>query len=248
MRLNIENLIDIIKKTTTNNLGDYTQLSFDNNRIKCSIINQEKNIITKLNIENNVIEDLDEDIELNFISPEVNLIPYLRIFENNIIDLKYTKLRTNIVGVFNLSDGKLKTRISLSEPIISRYFTKSPNNLNEIHSFDIDSAFLSAFDKLKKISAKTDKLYLSSKNKIFSIETGDKSIAYTNEVLIEICKCDAEDFCGLYIFKNIQALISILSKDIKYKASLLSGGKDKHVLYIKSEDGSEEYFALPSKM
>lgn len=245
MRLNIENLINVIKKTTTNNIGDYSQLCIENNKITCSIINQEKTIITKLNIKNNIIEDLDEDIELNFISPEINLIPYLKIFENDVINLKYTKLRTNIVGVFNLSDGKLKTKISLAEPIINRYFSKSAEGLKEVYSFKIDDDFISAFDKIKKISAKTDKIYFISKDGTFSIETGDKSTPYTNEVSIEVYNNLDNDFMGQYSFKNLQSLLSILSSDIDYNVYILANPKGKCILNIKSKNNEEEYFIFP---
>lgn len=252
MYLNINNFIEIIRKTTVNYIGDYTQIVFDNttNKINCSIINQDKTIISKLNIDNNIIEGLDKTVEFNMVSPEINMIPYLQLFDEDIVELKYIETKSSIIGKIILKSNDLETNVNLSEPIITRYFSKNLKDISVKYSLAIDDKFISAFDKIKKIASRNNSLYFTCENNTFKLETGNKKEKYINSVSIDINKdLDLKDFTCKYIYKNIQGLFSILSSDTKYNLDILETFTNKkesrYLLYLYDLDKSEEYYALP---
>lgn len=246
MELNIKNFITTIKKSTINHMNDYCQFQFKDNKISWSLINQEQNIISRGNIENNIISGINEDLEINMSTPEINVIPYLQMFQNECVDVKYTKLRAQIASVLKLKDDDITATINLSEPVISRYFSKTANNLNVAFKTEIDASFKSSFDKIKKIAARTNKIYLISENGCFFIESGDRSIKYVNSVRVEIQNAEkaSQSFVSQYIYKNVQALFSVLSDDTTYFLELLTNGK-AYISYIYSDNKSEEYYIMP---
>lgn len=247
MELDIKNFIVAMKKATVNHINDYCQLLFENDKVKCSLINQEQNLISKLNIDNDIFDDLDESLELNMSIPEVNIIPYLQLFESETVDVTYTKMRNNIVNVLNLKDGDIQTKINLSEPVISRYFSKNPSSLKSAFKIEIDSVFKDSFDKIKKIAVRTNKIYFVSENNKFYLESGDKSVPYINSVRVDMnAECN-DNFISQYQYKNVHSLLSILSNEKTYYLELLTNGK-ANISYIYDDEKTEEYYILPQQI
>lgn len=247
MELNIKNFTVVMKKATVNHMNDYCQLTFENNKIKCSLINQEQNLISRLNIDDDIFDELDESLELNMSIPEVNIIPYLQLFDSETVDVEYTKMRNNIVSVLKLKEGDIQTKINLSEPVISRYFSKNPSSLKSAFKIEVDSVFKESFDKIKKIASRTNKIYFVSEKNRFYLESGDRSVPYINSVRVDMNADCSSDFASQYQYKNVHSLLSVLSEEKDYYLELLTNGK-ANISYIYDEDKTEEYYILPQQI
>ena len=254
MKINVKKFSEVLKKATLFYLCDFTQLVLSKDKINCGITNQNKTFIIKLNLDNDIFIDFDKDkIELNIIDPGQTIIPYIQLFDKEIVDSKYTILRDDIIQNIKLSDKETKTsmKLNFAEPMITRIYKSSiKDDTQYLYEQDIDENFIDIYEKIKKISSRTNKIYFQvEKNKIY-IEAGDKSVEFTNSVKIELNDVKGDDTNIFFDFKTFASALSVLdygNKKYKFKLAVKNkkiGNEIKAVgiFYILSDDKSEEYF------
>lgn len=253
MKINIAEFIKIIKKLTVNYTNDYCQFVISQNSIKGSILNDSGNVISKINIKNDLIDIVENEVEFNIFNSETTIIPYLQLFESETVDLKIEILRHNLVKNLILNDkiSKVKTKLNLCEPLVKRYFAKEglSNQLSFACDFILTENFIDCYNKIKKIAQKNDKIYIVSEQNQLFLESGDRSTPHINSAKIEIDNKANEDFVLCFIFQNFSALLSILEFTNKtYSLKIMcKKEKDMGILYISDEDKTEEFYITSFK-
>ena len=239
MKINIDNFKEVLKKATINNIISTVQLKFIGGKITSSMISNDNNAISILNIDNDVL-DTNDEVDFNFLEPAQEVTPYLNIFDNNEVNIKIQK--NKIV----LNDKNQQSRINFCSPIIVTLFGKTDVK-KDAHWFfetDIDEEFIKAYNKIKKIGSKFGRVYFDISNGKFIIETADKTNEFSNG--LKIVLSDAKDvkdrnLCFLYTdLTSIMKVITESNKDFKIKFTY-NEKQELGLLYVYSKDDSEKY-------
>lgn len=256
MKINIVKLQDIIKKSTINYINNFCQLNIDKQSIKCSLNTTEKTALSILNVKNDIILDMKDDEEWiwNWAEPNTEVIPYMQLFDNEIIDFEFKNNNSSHGDVcLYLKDKQLKTKINFSQPIYSNiYQNKNTSEHPYFTSVLIDDSFLLKYNKVKKIANRTEKLYFSIDNDVLFVESGDKTNKFSNSVKIELDEITNKQpehpssFSLAFNCRNFMSLMSVIDVDIlDYTLSFsFSASKKLGALKLESSDKSEKFFLM----
>ena len=246
MIVNVKRFEDVIRKCTINHLIDYVQLTITPETITTKLINSEKNAISILNLPNNVILEMKKGntLEFNFDEPASQVIPYINLFdvEEAILEEKKEKIQ--------LVSGSLKTKITLCQPQEAKIFgADAPKAGNKpFVTIKVNDIFKEAYNKIKKIAPKFNKVYFTVDSGTLYIETTDKTNPASNGIKLDIFSCEDEankTIC--FPFKNLNSVMSVLDEgsytvDVYYIEAADMG----MVAFIK-EDDSEKYYVFSVK-
>lgn len=187
-----------------------------------------------LNMENDVFIDPKDDITLNFSAPKTEIRPFIELIDEEQVSISLHKNRM-------LINNQLK--IHFDDPsVISTLESDGPlNNIEYFIDIDMDDEFFNKFKKIKKIGNRFGKIYITvSKNELY-IETTDKTNAFSNGMNFKICDIENEDLSLCFDYVPFSNMMSVI--DFGFKAKLASVD-DGGLIYMKKEDGSENYFLM----
>ena len=159
MKINIDNFKEVLKKATINNIIKTVQLKFRDGKITSSMISDDNAAISILNVDNDVLTT-DDEVDFNFSEPETEVKPYLKVFDNNEVEIKLYKNK------ILLRDTNQQTNINYCNPIIVTLFGKQDvkEDANWFFETKIDEDFIRAFNKIKKIGPKFGRVYFEIDN------------------------------------------------------------------------------------
>lgn len=240
MILNVNNLKDVLKKTTLNFSIETIQLKFGAGRIKSSVSSSDNNAIAILDLENRVIDTIDE-VDFNFSEPAQSVIPFLNIFDEQLVDLKIYENR------MTLKSGRQRTNIGFCSEIIINTFGADTmkTDLDWFFEFDVDEAFKENFKKIKKIGARFGNVYFEVKEGKVIIETSDKTNQYSNGLRFTMGNAESQDLVLCFDYKNMVNLMTVLEEREDFSISLVyKEEQELGMLYAKSENELEKYFLL----
>lgn len=243
MKINIPEFEKILRKATMNYVMDFIKLEITKEKIKSKLLNTKRDAVVVLDIENKMIPDLKDGDSLDWCwsDPNEKVIPYLQLFDSEEATIKIQNEKINI------ENGALKTKINFSAPQANKLFTAdSPNNKNQpFHTIVVNEDFLGAYNKIKKIATRHQKVYFSIENKKLFIETTDKSNVYENSLKFEIGEVEEDDFNLCFDYKNFTSMMSCLDENEKYRISLYYMKSNKlGMCYLFKKDESEKYFLM----
>lgn len=239
MKINIKNFKSVLKKATINNIISNVQLNFGDGKITSSMISNDNNAISILNVDNDVL-DTNDEVDFNFLEPRQEVKPYLDIFDNNEVDIRI--LKNKII----LKDANQQTKINFCSPIIVTLFGKTDvkKDANWFFETDIDENFIGAYDKIKKIGAKFGRVYFEIINNKFVIETADKTNEFSNGLKIILSDAKNIDNISLsFVFVDLTNIMKVITEsDKEFKIKFTYNEKQElGLLYIYSIDQSEKY-------
>lgn len=248
MKINIPKFEDLLKKATVNYLVDFVQLNITPDKITAGLISSSKDVISILNIDNDIILDLKEgdELEWNWFEPNQNVVPYLRLFDDDIADAKEQKEKLSI------QKGSLKSKLNFSATMSNKIWNtqNTRDGVEFFYTVGMDEDFIEAYDKIKKIGTQHGKIYFTVEDKKLYIETTDKTNTYSNGLKFEIDKVDDqdEDFSMCFNYKNFTSLMSVLSDETDFSISLAYVHEQGlGMAYVTNISNSERYFLMSFK-
>jgi len=239
MEINVENFKTVLKKATMNFSINSVQLKVNQDRITSQMINDERDVIVFLNMENNVFKNCGE-MELNFGNPSQQLIPFLNLIDDEEINmvLKDEKMV--------LKNGRQKSNIHFCSPTVVGVFSSQPQIIDNFLEMVIDDEFQENFDKIKKMGARFGSIYFNVENKMFSIEITDKSNRYANGLKFDLMDVNFNDLTMRFNFKNVVNLMAVVNgnnNDFKMKFAY-KPDQEMGMITVQNESSDELYYLL----
>lgn len=246
MIINLKEFEDVIRRATINFLVDFVQLNVTKDRIKAKMTNG-RGSISILDMPNNMIFEmkLGDELQLNFDDPQASVLPYLATL-GDVEDALFDEKREKVV----LKAGKINTKISLAFPQDNKIFLPDApkSSITPFTTFDIDSDFMEAYSKMKKVASKFEKVYFTVEDGKLYLETTDKTNTASNGVRVDLFEVEGEDpkvIC--FPFKNVSNIIS-LANDDQFTMSL-TYVKDQQMgmMTVARKDSTENYYQFSLK-
>jgi len=244
MKINISNFKDLIKKSTLNFSLENVQLKFGEGRVKCNMMSSNSNCIVILDLPNNVLS-INDEVDFNLSDPSKDTMPYLNLFEAEEVDIKLYDNRILLKDI----ERKQKSSISFCSPIIINKFGFENINVKDedwLTEMKIGVDFVTMFNKIKKVGARFSKVYFTSKDGVFYIETTDKSNEFSNGLSFDLMEVDIPDVTLCFTFKDIVNLMNTIDynyENFNFKFSYIEA-QDRGMLYAYNTDKSENYCLL----
>jgi len=240
MKLNVENLKDVIKRSTLNYLISSIQLKFNNDKIISNMISTSMDAVIMLELDNNVIDiKSKDDIMFNFTEPNINVKPFLDLIDDELIDIVIDDSKVK------LGSSKQKMTFHFSSPdFVSSYKGDKPKIDNWFFNEKINDDIINKFNKIKKIAGKFGKIYFTIEDNKLYIETTDKTNTFANSMKFEIGDVDYKNLTLCFDFKNVNALLSLISKTYDNYIIKLHITEDEEggMLKFEKTDGSENFY------
>lgn len=248
MKINIRELERIIRKATVSYMIDFVRLELTKDNIKARLIGPSK-VISLLDVPNTVIPEMSDgdEIEFNWLEPNVQVMPYIRLFEEEEVDLKIAKQSMTI------KDKSQKSKINFSMPQTNAMFGSDAPNAQTYYFTDIvfDDTFMEAYNKIKKIGTQHQKIYFTVEDGKLYIEATDKTNVYANQLRFEIAdvdtsteffaSLDSPDFFLCFDYKNFTSVMMILDDPSMFKLKLsYKPAQQAGIAYIIETDADED--------
>lgn len=245
MNINTENFKLFLKKATLNYMIDSVQMSFTKELVSSKMISSSSDAISILNVENGILPNIskNDNIVFNFSEPNASLVPYLNLIDDDedteikIFEEKITLVQRN-----------QKSNIFFCSPyVVSVFEADAPrSDIDYFTSIDIDEDFMTAFNKIKKIGSKFNKVYFGVDNNTLYIETSDKQNRFSNGLRIDLSECEFDDMSICFDFKNITNAIGILGNDFSMNIAYVKE-QELGMLSISNEDETEKYYLMSKR-
>ena len=246
MKINVKELKNVLSKATLNNSIENVRLTFTKDTVTSNMISANRDVIVRLNMDNEVIK---EDAEFNFINPNKDLTPFLNLLnseEEVDIVIKDEKIA--------LSSGTSKMSIHFCAPqVVSVFEGQMDMDIVPFYEMVIDEVFIDAFNKIKKIAPSYGNIYFSVIDGSFLMEALDKDNKFSNVLSIELNNKLAKGIDNVTLcfdYKNFNNLISVVNGDAEdfqlefYYIENHGAG----MLQTKKNDESEQYSLMSITM
>lgn len=240
MVINVENLQEIIKKSTLNYVIPSVQLKVDSDKITTKMRSATNTVVVYLDIENDVISDVPDEIELNFDEPNVKVRPYLNLIDTQTVDATFADDKITLI------DGKHKTNLHFCMSSFVTTFTGQEPNTTIFQELPLTVEVGEIFDKIRKVAGKFEKVYFTVKDKKFIVETTDRTNRFSNGISFELGDIDYNNIDICFEFKNFNAVLQCIDDDLSEFTAKFTWVEQQQagmVLFEKS-DGSEKYYLL----
>lgn len=248
MLIDISNFKTILKKATLNFSIESVQLVFTKERIKSKMITPASDGIVILDVDNNVLPDMNKNdtIVMNFIEPNSNIVPYLNLID----DGEETKINIHDEKI-TLIQGKQKSNIFFCSETVVNVFD-SDNTRPDVEYFKqlpLDDDFINAFNKIKKIGSKFNKIYFGVSNDKLYIETSDKQNRFSNGLRIDLCDMKKSDMFMCFDFKNVVNVMSVMngSSDDFICHFAYVDEQELGMLFFGKNDETELYYVMSKR-
>lgn len=250
IKLNVEKFKQVLKKATLNLSFDSVQLSLSEETISSKMISRDNSAITMLSIPNDgIVRGVGtEPLVLNFVEPNVNLVPFLNLFGEDEIDL--VKNESSMV----LKHGKQRSTVRLSiEQAISIFTRPGVNpNIQNFVTLPVSDDFVELFGKIKKVGTRFGKVYFGVDDNTLYIETTDREEGFANSLRFELMEnIDSRDLSLCYNFKNLVNLMNCLNGEHNsFNLSIATTNVGESVMgmvSVEKSDGTEKYYLTSVK-
>lgn len=244
MKMNVLELKKMLKKSSINYLIPSVNLNFKDGRVWSNSISADNNVISFINVDDNILNSGSEEIEFNFSDISANLKPYLDLIKDEEVDV-------------NITDNKLIIKDSEKKKFDLFFCTKEFTNnfsgedksgtFSYFYENDLSKQIMSKFNEIKKIALRFQKLYFICKDGGFYIESTDKTNSFCNSVKFQIDNVDKDlDISMCFDFKNLSYILSTIENDIdnfNLKCTYITES-DAGLALFANKDGSEKYFVM----
>lgn len=239
MNINVENLQEVIKKATLGYTIPSVQLQIGE-KVISKMKTQNNTVVVILDTPNNVIENLPSDVELNFDEPATKVKPYLKLIDNEVVDIRLSDDKMTLI------DSNHKTNLHFCMPSFVTTFSGDNPQFDPFYELEITEQVKEYFDKVRKVAGKFEKVYFKVVDGVFSVETTDRQNPYANGINFELDTIRHSDCDICFEFKNFNALLQCLGDDTSNftaKFTWMEAQNAGMVLFEKNDE-SEKYYLL----
>lgn len=243
MRINVENFMKALSKATLNFSIQSVKLDLDPQKIKSKMISENNNAITNIDVENDVIA-LNEELEFTFSEPAKNLVPFLKLIDDEHADII---IRDN--GI-TLKSGPQKSVIHFCSPQVVSVFTSEMRDIDFFFDFEIDDDFKEYFKKLKKIGTRFGKVYFGVEDNVFIMETSDRTNRFSNGLKFNLQNdVEEDDKIMRFDFKKVVDLMTVIGdrEDFVFNFAYVED-QERGMIMAKNGDESEKYLLMSGEM
>jgi hypothetical protein len=243
MKINIPEFKEVIKKVTLNNSISALHLKFENGQIKSSMISQQKDIITQINIPNTMIDLPTTDvIEFHFSEPLRVLDPALKIWDEEAEIKIVDGDKPHIHVISSVSESFINFCKPVS--ILRNIFLKSAKD--EYPSFKtiaFDDDMQERIEKIKTVAPNFGKAYVVVKDGRFTLEITDLTNEFSSRHIFPFGEAEAgqADVQICYDYKNILSLLAVINDTFVLKFAYLEKA-DGGFIHAINGDESEQYY------
>ena len=242
MRINVNQLKELIRKCTLNYSIESVGFTVTNEKIKSNMISSNRSVCLFIDAPNNMITGLanNDSIEFLWTEPNVNVKPFLNILTEDDVSI-------SIKDEYALINEQIKLHFA-HENAVSKYGRDNPANpieftLNKL----IDDDFIEKFNNIKKVGTHFSKIYFFVKNNELFIESTDKVNKYCNSLKYKLMDVEHEDIQLCFDFKNMVNLITLIEHD-DFSIDLSFDPKVKLGCMLMSNSSNTERYYLMSKL
>jgi len=248
MKTNVNEFETLLKKATMNYSINTAQIRLEDGKIKSNMISSASDCITLLDMDNTVFQ-ADEYLEFNFLDPNINLVPFLNLVDEDEVDIDVNDEK--IV----LKSSNQRANIHFCSPHVVGVFSANSvrEDLSSFLTLDIDDMFIEAYQKIKKIGNRFKQVYFNIENNAFVIESTDKTNRYSNGLKINLVdkiakkKSDAPNDLSLcFDFRNFTNFMTVINGDAdRFKVSFTYNfDQELGMMCGEKDDGSEKYILM----
>lgn len=245
MKVNVKNFKELVRKATLNLSIDSVQLDVTNDRIESRMVTAHSDGVVLLEVENDVITEMTEndDFQLNFSEPNLNLIPFLNLIDEDEANLFVHENR------ITMTVGRQRSNVFFCSPTVVSIFSAG-TPLESVDYFletAIDENLVEAFKKIRKVGTKFGRVYFNVEGNTLSIEATDKRNTVSNTLKFDLLdNVDHGDMSICFDYNNFQRLMSLILDDyesFELKIAYIEQ-QELGMLYIRRSDGSENFFLM----
>lgn len=245
MIVSTSELKSFLKKATLNYCIESVQINLTKDNVSSKMISSASDAIALLNLPNVILPEMraQDSLTMNFSEPNTNIVPYLNLIDDNeetTIQIRDEKI--------TLIQGKQKSNIFFCAPqVVSVFEADSPrSDIEYFHEMDLDDTFMEAFNKIKKVGSKFNKIYIGVNDGVLYIETSDKQNRFSNGLRIDLCDVEYDNMSMCFEFKNVVNLMSVLNdsySEFKCRIAYVAE-QELGMIYIGNEDDTERYYLM----
>lgn len=235
--VNIDKFTDVIKKATLFFTINNVYFDITKDKIKSKMISSSKDFAIIINIDNDIIDNLPEkdEITFSFYEPQENLLPFLKIIENDEVPIK---IKDNKIIIHN---DKQKMDIFFCDESVVNKFNVNLPKIEPLISINLNDDMINDLFKIKKFS-KFEKIYFTIKDNKLYVEIGDKINKFSNNLSIELIDVEYEDFVLCFNSNNILKLFNIFDLNKQWVLKLYGIGDNTGMIEFKTDD--EQYYFM----
>ena len=239
MRLNVENMKDVLFKATCNYSLDSVGLTITPDKITSG--SKSNNIVIVLNLPNNVIPDIPDTTEMYFSEPNQQVKVYLDLMSGlddvqvSLSDTKMTLTADGQKGIVHYCSANLVPTFSGDGPKV---------NGVSVYNTQLDDNWVYKFEKIRGIASRFQKIYFTIKDKTIYMESTDKSNQHSNGISFNMGYSDHVDLClgfDYKVFSNVMKVIGDRHDDFTVT---LDSIKTAGLLSFINADNTEKYFLI----
>lgn len=240
MNINVENLQEIIKKSTLNYVIPSVQLKVGKEFITARMRSANNTVVVSLNINNDVISDVPDEVEMNFDEPSVKVRPYLNLIDSQTVNAVFSDDK------LTLKDGRHKTNLHFCMSSFVTTFTGQEPNTTVFYELPLSAEVGESFDKVRKVAGKFEKVYFTVKDKKFIVETTDRTNRFSNGINFELGDIDHKDVDICFDFKNFNAVLQCIGDSLSEFVAKFTWIEEQEagMVLFEKNDGSEKYYLL----
>ena len=242
MEINIRNFKNILKSGTMNYSIDTIHLCFDDdNRVVSKMIGNARDIIVIIDTVNDIIPDLG-DTDFYFDEPALQLRPFLNLIEDDDEDADIKIYQEKVV--IKQGDAHVSAFFCVPQSV-GIFNSDAPTDVENFLTMDVTDDFMSTFSKISKIGSRFGKVYFNVKDGQFSIETSDKTNAFSNGLEFDLStnKIDSEDLTLCFDYRNMVNLMSIIDNEYIANFAYLKD-KELGMMSVTSPDLDYRYYLM----
>lgn len=243
MILNVQKFKTLLRKATVGYSIDNVSFTITKDRIKSQMSTRMKDVISILNLENDIVLDVKDELILKFYEPNTQLLPFLNLVdeEETILTFKEDKIK--------FSSGSFTSTIHFCEDeALTIFGATSPKIKDYFFTIKLDDELKENLSKIKKIGSRFGKVYFSVNDNKFYIESMDKCNKLSNGLSLELAKCEIGDRQLIFDYKNLFHIISILDEEkIYFMNFAYLEEREMGMLYVKDELTTEQYILMSRK-
>jgi hypothetical protein len=270
-RLDVDRFKDVIKKSTLDLALPGTQLHFKNGKMYSQMISELSDIITILEIDNDIIElSQEDDITLRFREPAQGLFPHLDILENSeasadaplAVDIKIydestdariiLKPKYEVFGVGHIGEitVQMVAESVLRGLVLSR---QKRDGISYFSEMPITPELMKLFNWIKKIGIQHPNVYFEVKDGTLTVESSDRNNTYGNATKYTIKESlDVHDLIIAFSYKSFVHLLNVITdeqskedgKELKFGCAYFDQDQGSGMIHVTAQDQSEQYFLL----
>lgn len=240
MRINVDNLQEVIKKSTLNYLIPSVQFTVDGDKVKSKMRSSSNDVVILLDMDNDVISDLPDSVEFNFDEPNAKVKPYLNLIDGDNVEATITDEK------ITLKAGRHKTDLFFCMSNFVTTFGGDEPKPQSFHEIDLTDEVKECFDKIKKVGGTFEKVYFGVKGGKLFVETTNRLNRFANGIKFDLDDTSQSDLDICFSFKNFNSVLQVIDPDFnnfKMKFIYMAEQQAGMIIFEKG-DGSEKYFIL----